>query len=87
MNRDNALSYLCCTISAVLTATQTEHVFQIIQIILTCLATAVALAFSVWKWYREAMKDGKIDKKEAEQLVDIIQDNIKNINNDKENKE
>ena len=33
------------------------------------------------------MKDGKIDSKEAGQLVDIVHDNIKNINNDKENKE
>lgn len=38
------------TLETVLTITQTNEVFQMISIILTCLSAAVILAFNIWKW-------------------------------------
>ena len=67
------------TVAAVSTITQTNELLQIIQIIITCFAAAVSLAYTLWKWYKKAKADGKIDKKEQEECIDIILDNTKEL--------
>ena len=62
------------TIAAVSTITQTNEVLQVVQIAITCIAAAVSLAYTLWKWYKKAKEDGKIDKKEQEECIDIILD-------------
>lgn len=67
------------TVAAVSTVTQTNEVLQIIQIFITCVAAAISLAYTLWKWYKKAKADGKIDKKEQEECIDIILDNTKEL--------
>lgn len=57
----------------VLTALQTNEVFQIIELVLSILLTCVLLAFRLWKWYKEAKKDGKIDSSEIQEGIDILE--------------
>lgn len=80
MNNSSS-EYLGCTAAAILTITQTQQVFQIAQLVLTCLATFVTLAFTLYKWYKAAKKDGKIDEDEIEDGINIIKDGIKEIQN------
>ena len=47
--------------------------------VLTCVATAVTIAYTIWKWYKNAMKDGKIDEKEIKEGIDILNDAAKDI--------
>lgn len=61
--------------SAILTLAQTEHIFQIVQLILTIVAVIVSTAFTIYKWYKSAMKDGKITDEELEDLQEKL--NIK----------
>ena len=77
--KNNPIEWFGCALSAVFTVVQTEHVFQIISLVLTCLATAAALAFTIYKWYKMAKADGKIDEKEVGELVDIIKDGTDDI--------
>ena len=79
------------SIAAVTTITQTEHIFQIIQIVITCIAGAVSLAYTLWRWYRKAKADKKIDNKEIEEGLKTLNDglddlskNLKEIDNDKD---
>ena len=65
--------------AAIATVTQTEHTLQVIQIIITCIAAAVSLAYTLWRWYRKAKEDGKIDEKELDECIDIIHDNTKEL--------
>lgn len=73
----------------VLTAVQTQQVFQIISLVLTCLSITFSIAFTLYKWFKEAKKDGKIDKEEIDEAIDVVTKGVKEINNeiDKHNKE
>ena len=77
--KNNPVEWIGCGIATILTAIQTEHVFQIISLVLTCIATLVTLAFTIWKWWKNAKADGKIDKDELEELGNIVTDGAKEI--------
>lgn len=55
-----------------LTITQTNEVFRLIQIILTCITAFVGLCYTIWKWYKKSKKDGKITKDELSELVENL---------------
>ena len=57
-------------------AIQTDVVFQWIQLGLAIACSLVLLGYRLWKWYKEASKDGKIDKEEIKEGLDIISDGI-----------
>lgn len=59
-------------VETVVTVSQTNEVFQTIQIIISALAGAVALAYTIWRWYKNAKKDGKITDDEVDDLFDQI---------------
>ena len=82
----NPVAYACCGAAGILTVVQTNEIFQLVSLILTCIATLVALAFTIYKWVKNATADGKIDKEEVEELVDIIEntaDDLKDKTKDK----
>ena len=55
-------------LAVVCTAIQPDYVLKIISLVLTLVSIAVSLAFTVWRWHKSAMADGKIDKKEIDEL-------------------
>lgn len=59
-------------IETVVTITQTSEVFQLIQIIISAVAGAVALAYTIWRWWKKASADGKITNDEIDELLDQI---------------
>lgn len=65
--------------SVFLTMSQTNEVFKTISLILTILATAVVLARNIYNWYVDAKRDGKIDKDEVKDLIDIVDKGINDI--------
>lgn len=52
------------------TAAQTKAIFQFISLGVTIASVLVSLAFTLYKWYKEAKKDGKITKDEVMQAVE-----------------
>lgn len=68
------------SLSAFLTATQTNELFRTISLILTILATLVVLARNIYDWYIKAKTDKKIDKEEVKDLIDIFGDAVTDIN-------
>lgn len=67
------------SLSAFLTATQTNELFRTISLILTILATLVVLARNIYDWYIKAKEDKKIDKEEVKDLIDIVGDAVEDI--------
>lgn len=59
---------------AIFTAVQIDAIMKWISLALTILTTIVTLAFTIYKWWRKAKEDGKIDEEEIEQLIDIVDD-------------
>lgn len=72
MTKDGIVFGSIGAVEAVVTVSQTNEVFQTIQIIISALAGAVALAYTIWRWYKNAKKDGKITNDEVDDLFDQI---------------
>lgn len=60
----------------ILTAVQTNEIFQLVQIILSCVVSLVTILYIVWKWWKKAKADGKITAEEIEELEKEIKDNV-----------
>lgn len=59
-------------IAVVGTAVQMDEVKQWVSMTITIVAGIVSIALSIWKWWKSAKKDGKIDEKEIEDLQQIL---------------
>lgn len=62
----------------VLTFAQTKEIFEIISLVLSILISALILISNVISWVKKATADGKIDKEEIDELVDILSETEKN---------
>ena len=72
MQKDGIVFGSIAVLETMVTVSQTNEVFQTIQIIISALAGAVALAYTIWRWYRNAKKDGKISEDEVDDLFEQI---------------
>ena len=72
MTKDGIVFGSIGVLETLVTVSQTNEVFQTIQIIISALAGAVALAYTIWRWYRNAKKDGKITGDEVDDLFQQI---------------
>lgn len=68
--------FLTDAMAVVYTAVQTERIFQIISLVLTCISFALSIIFTVYQWYKKAKEDGKITKDELKELGEIAKDAI-----------
>lgn len=71
--------YLAEVISFGSALAQTQQVLQVIQLIISLVATAFSfyVTFKVWK--EKALKDGKIDKEEIDELHGEFKNTMKNV--------
>lgn len=83
MKHDEIVGFTGSGISTVLTITQTNEVFQTVQLIFSILAFLVTIAYTCWKWYKKAKQDGKITPQEVEELFDNLKNNINEEENEK----
>ena len=72
MEKDGIVFGSIAVLQTMVTVSQTNEVFQTIQIIISAVAGAVALAYTIWRWYRNAKKDGKITEDEVDDLFEQI---------------
>lgn len=67
-------------ISAVGTGFQTNEILQTISLVITILGGLITfIIVPLITWYKNASKDGKIDKEEVKQATDIIKDGTEKI--------
>lgn len=67
-------NYLGNAVGIVFSAIQSNEVLSIISWVMTILATCVSIAFTLYKWWKKASADGKIDEQEIDELGDIVDD-------------
>lgn len=72
MKLKDAFSWSGTLFGGIFTAIQTNEIFQYISLAITILSTILAMAFTIWNWWKKAHEDGKITKEEVDDLVDDI---------------
>ena len=67
------------SVSATGTAIQPNEILQTISLIITILGGIITIVFALVGWYQRAKQDGKIDKDEIKEAIDILQEGGENI--------
>lgn len=85
LKHDELIGYGGSVFGGIMTAIQANPTLQIIQAILTIIGLLISIAYTLWKWYRKASKDGKITADEVDELMDNLH-NIKEETIDDKNR-
>ena len=80
MKSNDYLTWLGSVFGTIGTALQTDEVLRYVSLGITILSTLFSLTYTIWKWWRKAKEDGKIEEKEVDELMD----DIHNVIDDKE---
>ena len=78
-NKELLGSVICTAVAGTSTAIQPEQVFAYIQMGLTIVATLITIILGIRAWWKDAKKDGKIDKEEVEDLTTIVSNGVHTI--------
>ena len=70
------IDFITEAVAGISTVLQPDEALRIVSLVLTCLSVAISVAFTIYKWYKEAKRDGKIDADEVDNLVNKIKDDI-----------
>lgn len=70
------VSAVFCLTSATSIAAMTAQ--DVAGLVITILTGLASIAFIIYKWYKEAKKDGQITKDEIKDLIDQVVDESKN---------
>lgn len=87
MNKEVVGGIVGTSVSAVGTGLQTNEILQAISLILTIIGTIITIIMALLNWWKKAKKDGKIDKEEIKDGIDIIMGGVKDIQDITEDKE
>lgn len=79
MKNNDFMSWIGSIFGTICTAIQPDEVFRYISLGLTILSTLVAMAFTIWKWWKKASEDGKITTDEINELQDSIEDKVDDV--------
>ena len=71
MKDNNIVSWVGSAVTFV-TAGLAQDIGQIVLMILGIISALVSLAYNIYKWWKKAKADGKIDEKELDELEDIV---------------
>lgn len=78
--QEKPINYIASGVACITTALQSDEIFSYVSFSLTILSIVVSLAFTIYRWYKVATDDGKIDKEEIDDLMHNINDNINDLN-------
>lgn len=78
--REKPINYIASTVACITTALQSNEIFSYVSLSLTILSIVVSLAFTIYRWYKVATDDGKIDKEEIDELMKNINEGVNELN-------
>ena len=79
MNKEVVGAVIGTSTSAVGTSLQPNQVLSTISLVLTISGSLITITMALVSWYKKAKADGKIDKEEINEAVEIIEDGIDDI--------
>lgn len=87
MNKDVVGAAIGTSVSATGTAMQPNQILSTISLVLTIIGSLITIGMAIAAWWKKARKDGKIDKEEVDELIDIVGDGVKELKDKTQNKE
>lgn len=75
----NKINLACNSIAVLFTVVQADQTLQLISFILTMISIIVSLSFTLWKWVKEAKKDGNITPDEIMEGANIVNEHLDKI--------
>lgn len=72
-------STICTAVAGTSTAIQPNQVLQYVQLAITIIAGIISIILGLRAWWKDAKKDGKIDKEEVKDAIDIVMGGAKDI--------
>lgn len=84
MDKELVLGYTLTGLQTIFTSIQDNEIYQVIQMVLSLLSGALVIAYTIWKWYVRAKKDGKITIEEIDDGIEELIDAIDYIEENKE---
>lgn len=82
MKHDEVIGIVGSGISTILTVSQTNDIFQLVQLIISIISGLLTVLYICWKWYKKASQDGKITPDEIDDLFTNLKNNIKEEDKD-----
>lgn len=67
-----AVSAVSSSVCTMLAGFQVDEMLRYVNLALAVLSALVAIAFTIWKWWHEAKKDGKITPNEVNDVLDDV---------------
>lgn len=67
-----ALSAVSSSVCTMLAGLQADEMLRYVNLALAVLSAIVAITFTIWKWWHEAKKDGKITPNEVNDVLDDV---------------
>ena len=84
MKYKDIVSWLGLFCGGVCTALQADEVLKWVQLAITILSSAIAMSFTIWRWWKKASEDGKITKDEVDDLMEDLDQIVNKEEGDKD---
>ena len=78
--QEKPVNYIASAVACITTAVQSNEIFSYVSLTLTILSIVVSLTFTIYRWYKVATNDGKIDNEEIDELMKNINEGINELN-------
>lgn len=78
--REKPINYVASAVACITTALQSNEIFSYVSLALTTLSIVVSITFTIYRWYKVATDDGKIDKDEIDDLMKNINEGVNELN-------
>lgn len=78
--QEKPINYIASAVACITTAIQSDEIFSYVSLSLTILSIVVSLAFTIYRWYKVATGDGKINKEEIDDLMKNINEGVNELN-------
>lgn len=79
--QEKPINYIASAVACITTSLQSNEIFSYVSLSLTILSIVVSLAFTIYRWYKVATDDGKINKEEIDDLMKNINEGVNELNN------
>ena len=86
MNKEVIGGIVGTSVSATGTALQTNDVLSTISLVITIIGGLITITMALVNWFNKAKKDGKIDKDEIKEGLEIIEQGAKDIKDNLDDK-